>query len=361
MNTKKTIAFDAKELTQKNLGSLGYMLLEILNNMKDYNIILLSDMPVPNQYIPSNAIAISRNKQFKGGFDLLKYQMWMKKVMKNKKINSFFQINHFSVIKLKQIKSIVVVHDLFCLEQIEKRSLAARIKYYCSMIGTMIFADEIITVSNFTKKRLEHYFWKSAKITVSYCGVRPPLSLSNESYKIIDGKFCLILGRVNYYKRTMRIVDFYDKNMSDSGYKLVIAGQAKLKSVADQMSYYTQKNSNIIWLNYVDDYTKEWLLKNTSLLIYASRYDGFGVPPLEAAIRKKKVVISDIEVLREVTQNKGVYIDFERDDKYIRETIMNTLQSTNDAIIEDMYNVARSYSWKKFADTLIDLIEKNDR
>lgn len=355
---KTKVAIDAKFFAKKNIGSLGYSLIELINNLQDYDLLFLSDKEIPTQYIPNNAKVIVRGEGYTGGSDLYRYQKWMKKVMEDENVDCYYQINHFSVVPTKGIKQIVIVHDLYTLDNIEKHTVKQKIVYRVSLFLTMLNADRIFTVSEFTKRRLEHHLWKSKKIEVNYDGVNEPPEIPNlDQYACVEGPFCLMLGRVNYFKGTMRIVELFDKYLSDSGYKLVLAGEAKTDDVANQMRAITDRNRNIIWLNYVDDNTKEWLFRNCALFIYAANYDGFGVPPLEAAIRKKKALISDIEILREVTKGKGNYVNFKDDDQIVVGKIREALSTKNSDQIDELYEVARSYTWKKFADKIIREIE----
>ena len=41
--------------------------------------------------------------------------------------------------------------------------------------------------------------------------------------------------------------------------------------------------------------------------IYPSRYEGFGIPLIEATNHKCKIILSDIVVFKEITENKGQY------------------------------------------------------
>ena len=361
MNRKKRIAVDARELTKQNLNSLGYILLIVLRYLSGYEVFLYSDVKVPQKYVPPNAKVISREKEYTGGTDLYKFQYWMKLKMKEDDIDILFQINHFSVIPTKNIKQIVVIHDLYPLESIEKQDLKSRLTYRISLFLTMLFADRLFTVSNFTKKRLEHFYWKSEKVKVNYNGIDEPLTLDDpESYRCVNGPFFLMLGRVNYWKGTLRVAELYDRYFRGSDYKLVIAGQAASPEIKSKLYRYISNNQNIIWLDYVTNETKEWLLQNCSLFIYSSRYDGFGLPPLEAAIRKKKVLINDIEVLREVSKNRGHYVDFYSDDLKVTEAIQQEMTDDGAEQINGMYEVAKSYTWDRYGETIVREIESGN-
>ena len=361
MNRKNRIAIDARELTKENLNSLGYILLIVLKYLSGYEVFLYSDIGIPQKYIPPKAKVISREQKYTGGTDLYKFQYWMKQRMKEDGIDILFQINHFSVIPTKNIKQIVVIHDLYPLESIEKQDFKSRSVYRISLFLTMLFADRIFTVSNFTKGRLEHFFWKSAKVKVNYNGIDDPLILDDpEAYHCVNGPFFLMLGRVNYWKGTLRVVKLYERYFRESNYKLVIAGQAASPEIKAVLYRYISNNQNIIWLDYVTNETKEWLLQNCSLFIYSSRYDGFGLPPLEAAIRKKKVLINDIEVLREVSKNCGHYVDFYSDDYKVTDAIHQEIMDDSEERINEMYEVAKSYTWDRYGETIVREIESGN-
>jgi glycosyltransferase involved in cell wall biosynthesis len=61
-------------------------------------------------------------------------------------------------------------------------------------------------------------------------------------------------------------------------------------------------------LGYVDDDRMRALLTGAAALVYPSRYEGFGLPPLEAWVCGTPALVSDIPVLRESTQNRAVYV-----------------------------------------------------
>lgn len=354
---RKIVAIDARELTKNNLGSLGMALLSVIGYLRDYELLLLSDIEVPLHYMPDNARNIARGAAYTGGFDLVKYEWWMSRILKKENVGILYQINHFSVIRMKNVKQITVIHDLYPLEGIEARPLKIRIAYRIFLALSLINSYKIFTVSNFTKERVQAKFWSSPKISVNYNGVSGAEEL-DESFSLqIDCPYIFLLGRVSYWKGTMRVVSLFDRYFSQSGYKLVLAGQADREEDALELEEYARRNSGIIWMHYVNNQVREWLMRNCSLLIYASRYDGFGLPPLEAAKRRRKILMNDIPVLREVTMNKGRYVDFFGDDKLVCDAITQALESEDPRRIEEMYEVARSYTWKSNADRIIEVIE----
>ena len=257
MKDKIKVAIDAKELTKKNVGSLGMILLELMPRLREYELLLLSDTEIPYEFIPEGARTIIRGVQYSGGADLLKYQLWMKKQCEENKVEWFYQINHFALLKIKGTKQIAVIHDLYLLENFEKSSPKLKFIYWFSIFLTLINADVIFTVSEFTKSRLAHFFWKSKKVQVNYNGIAPLQKSKSEN--VVNGKFFLMLGRVSYWKGTFQVVEFFSKYFANSEYKLIIAGQAQNEEDAQKMRNVSERCHNIVSMDYVDDSTRDRL------------------------------------------------------------------------------------------------------
>jgi glycosyltransferase involved in cell wall biosynthesis len=61
-------------------------------------------------------------------------------------------------------------------------------------------------------------------------------------------------------------------------------------------------------LGYVPPAELEWLYRNATLVLVPSRYEGFGLPLLEAAARGAPVVASDIPALREIGEGVARFV-----------------------------------------------------
>ncbi len=65
--------------------------------------------------------------------------------------------------------------------------------------------------------------------------------------------------------------------------------------------------STVKFLSGLSDFEVRCIYKLCSLFIFASSYEGFGIPILEAMAAERPMVLSDIPVFREITQDKGFY------------------------------------------------------
>lgn len=109
---------------------------------------------------------------------------------------------------------------------------------------------------------------------------------------------------------------------------------------------------------FVSDKELDELYRNCSALVYPSLWEGFGIPPLEAMRYQKPVILSDIDVFREIFEKAAIYIN-----------IGNSLSWKN--AFEDLYNINKliklkdiemkilnKYTWGKNKKYLKDIIER---
>ncbi len=111
-----------------------------------------------------------------------------------------------------------------------------------------------------------------------------------------------------------------------------------------------QSRHNIVFTGYVNNKKLNNLYKNATSFIYPSIYEGFGIPPLEAQSFGVPVIVSDIEVFREIYGDSVFYIN-----PYDTQNILNGIHKVmNDKdlqseLIEKGYKNINKYSWKKSA------------
>ena len=82
-------------------------------------------------------------------------------------------------------------------------------------------------------------------------------------------------------------------------------------------------------------------MKNAKAFIQPSKYEGFGIPPLEALACNAKVIVSDIPVFHEIYGESVYYIDPDQYDVDLNELLMKKIQ--------DNRAVLQKYTWKNAA------------
>ena len=87
------------------------------------------------------------------------------------------------------------------------------------------------------------------------------------------------------------------------------------------------------------------LYRHTSVFVYTSLYEGFGIPPLEAMMCGCLVVVSDIEVFYEVYGDSVEYCDF-KDERLWMRVLKEVIEYTNCKKI-DSDIICNKYNWNK--------------
>ena len=159
-------------------------------------------------------------------------------------------------------------------------------------------ADKILAVSNFTKSELED-FWKIPAEKISVTPLAVKISRTKIRPKNLPRRFILALSTLEPRKNLKMLIhaftEFKKENKSDV--ELVIAGGLDRKIFANPKLY---KRPGIRFIGNVSEGEKAALFSEAEVFCFPSLYEGFGLPPLEAALAGAPVLAADIPPLREV-------------------------------------------------------------
>jgi glycosyltransferase involved in cell wall biosynthesis len=214
-------------------------------------------------------------------------------------------------------RTVLTIHDLVhkvAPETMDTRALwATRLFFRLSVAN----ASALVTNSEGTARRLEEYFgYKVAAI------VRPGLSRffqSKSEYEIqqiladykVTKPYLLAVATWEPRKGLELLIKAF-LNMKAEGlvrdYKLVLVGERgwKYTAVADLV----RRNSDaILSLGFVNDVALAGLYRGAEAFVFPSKYEGFGMPVLEARACGAAVITSDLPELREAGGEAGIYIE----------------------------------------------------
>jgi len=273
--------------------------------------------------------------------------------------------NYVSLPLLRKRKTALVVYDLGFMDHPEftqERNLQFLQKFCPPSIQQ---ADLIITISEFTKERLLHYFPNlKAKIIVtpippSQESVTPQrLGKRLEGAGIEKGHYILYLGTIEPRKNLQALAQAYRllPQSLRGAYSLVLAGgkgwkdEGILSAIADLQA----KGANIIMPGYISDEEKAALYSNAACFVLPSHYEGFGMPVLEAMQYGTPVALSDIPVFHEVAGGAAAY--FDKDNPEDISAVLAELL-TNKALRERLRargaKQLKTFSWQTNAELVI--------
>lgn len=278
-------------------------------------------------------------------------------------IDKFFATNSVPIFSRGEI--IVTIHDLGFYKNPELYHPLERIYQKISHILAIYKADKIITISETTKGDIIKYFPKAKnKIKVIYLGLdRKYFKLISEEdkkeikYKYnLPSNYIIYLGRLESKKNVLNLIKAYQSLNTD--WPLVLAGRPGNYGY-EEIEKASKNNNNIISLGYISNKYYPKLFASASLFVFPTKFEGFGLPVIEAMACGVPVVCSNIPALKEVGDDAVLFFDPDN---------INDIANKVDKVIKDkelrnkliQKGLKRSelFSWSKCAKKTLEYILK---
>lgn len=185
---------------------------------------------------------------------------------------------------------------------------------------TIKYKDIILAISKNTESDLIKYYpniTRTNKIVVNYEGIddrfkptenKKMLSKILKKYKLkFPSNYLLYVGAIEPRKNLITAINVFNKLIKDNKYsdfKFLIVGRAGWKNEKVFQCIDTLKlNDKVIFVGYVKDHDLPYFYNACKICIYLSLYEGFGLPPLEAARCGVPSLIYSNSSLQEVFSN----------------------------------------------------------
>ena len=224
-------------------------------------------------------------------------------------------VPHYNIPVFYRGKIVVTVHDLFHVAMSQFVHGIHR-KMYAKMMFRAVAqkADRIVCVSDFTRRELARFVSvKPEKVYVVYNGVDSFWSQPLQREKrIYEKPYILYVGNVKPHKNLRRLVVAFEKLSDQIPQNLIIVGKKEgFITGDDEVARLAEKSEGRIhFTGFVSDEDLKNYYHYADLLAFPSLYEGFGLPPLEAmAAGCRRLLCSDIPVLREIYGDTAVYVD----------------------------------------------------
>lgn len=238
---------------------------------------------------------------------------------------------------------VVTIHDLSTIDhpewhpraRVERTNLAIELSASC---------DEIITISNFTKRRIVSALNVApSKVVVTHLyagdGFAPMNTCDAENKCVLESLglgyrgYALCVSTIEPRKNIDRLLAAYRLLPASlkAARPLVLAGGYGWKS--RQTLALIDAGQREGWLKYVGRLTDRQLLTLTraaAFAVFPSLYEGFGLPVVEALASGIRVVLADTEVGREVAGDSGYF--FRADSVF---ELVDAVIASSDAVLTD--------------------------
>ncbi len=235
-----------------------------------------------------------------------------------------------------------VIHDLSFIDAPEGLSKGFRLFYKLINKLNIKRYKKIFTVSETMKKKIYDYY-NVDNIYVIYNGCEHIKDFKSEPVKELIpfvGEFYFSVGSMNPNKNFQSIIKIARKHSNE----LFVVSGGSFKSFNTRE--YTVP-SNMIFLGYVSDGKLSWLYKNCKAFVFPTKYEGFGIPPIEALILGcRNVFCNDIPVLHEIYGDNVVFYNANEED-------FTELKSTHEI---DFDGLKEKLSWTKSAEKIMGIL-----
>jgi glycosyltransferase involved in cell wall biosynthesis len=221
-----------------------------------------------------------------------------------------------------RVPRVVTIHDLTTIDGPEWHP-RARVERTNLAIRLSLDADAILTISEFTKRRLIDVFRiPEERIFVThlypsngfFIGRRNELNEKSFLYKnnLNARSFCLCVSTVEPRKNLDRLVKAYAALPLElrRTHPLVLVGGYGWK--AQSTLRLIENAAREGWLKYLQRVTDEEVIaltRHANFAAFPSLYEGFGLPIVEALACGLRVVVANTEVSREIAGDCGIYFE----------------------------------------------------
>jgi len=251
---------------------------------------------------------------------------------------------------------VVTVHDLFFLTDPESTRAEVQRDYPDLAASHVQRADAVVANSHDTASHVERAFGVD-RSRIFVCSPGPPAwQTLGHAPNIPKEGYVLFVGTLETRKNVGVLLDAYTLlvERDDRTPPLVLAGRATPDAASwlDRISR-APLAGRVRHLGYVPDAEREATYAGARLLVMPSRYEGFGIPVLEAMSAGVPVVAANRGALPEVLGNAGTLVDPDDADA-LADAIHRSL--TDDAFASACaqrgLDRAREFSWEQAALTL---------
>lgn len=318
------IAFDAKRAF-RNYSGLGNYSRTVINLLHEFHPEHTYSLYTPDtrfsgrNFPPPKSLIVSPEKQIHKKLNSYWRSYYISKLLEKDRPDIYHGLSHELPYNIENtgVKSIVTIHDLIFFRYPELYKAIDRQIYKKKWKHAVKVADKIIAISQQTKEDICNYLnVDDSKIEVIYQSYNPVFGekLTEEEKDSIRKKFnlpetyLLYVGTIEKRKNLLEILKAL--HAGNIQLPLVVVGKPKReynKMVTDFIN--EKKLKNIIFLHQLPTADLPGVYQNSSMLIYPSSFEGFGLPVLEALQSGVPVIAAKGSCLEETGGPDSVYVD----------------------------------------------------
>ena len=221
-----------------------------------------------------------------------------------------FDIHH------NRVPSVVTIHDLIFLRFPEWYPPIDRKIYSRKAAFACLHADRVVAISRQTRSDIIHYLGTpEEKIDVVYQGCDPGFYREwngSEKQEIVSryqlpDTYLLYVGTIEPRKNLLQVIK--SRHLGKLDVPLIVIGRMTpyIKQIRKYMTEHSLRN--ITFLQDIPNNDLPGIYQQAEAFIYPSRFEGFGIPILEALFSRTPVITSSGSCFNEAGGQSSIYVD----------------------------------------------------
>lgn len=267
------------------------------------------------------------------------------------------------LLPVKKACTVLTIHDLAYIHYPDTIGRSSYKLLTKNLVRHAQSCNRIIAVSENTKRDIVKYLnIDPQKIDVTHLAADSiyrvidkadlKIEFVRKKYNLPDN-FILYVGNLEPRKNVPTLVRAYNTLLKRTGcdYKLVLAGGRKKGfNEIEHLIKQLHIEDKVLMTGYVELDDIPYLYNLADVFTYVSKFEGFGLPPLEAMQCGTPVIVSNVSSLPEVVGDAGILVD-PLNDEEIAAALENLL---NDEKLREHYSRkgqkrAANFSWEQTA------------
>ncbi|HJP17076.1 MAG: hypothetical protein CMD96_08975 [Gammaproteobacteria bacterium] len=362
------IAIDARVISDKMHGLTRYayqLIIALAEIDKENEYLLLS-----NEEKILNTVTQNSNFRFlKCNIKLysLKEQFLIPFILKREGVEIYHSPT-FSAPIFAPCKVVMTIHDMIHLIQAEHYSPLKNLYYKLIVKTAAQKSFRVITVSENSKKDIIRFLNVSGdKINSVYGGVDEKFEKQvNDLHKkevknkyFIHGKYILYIGNEKPHKNASNVIKAFDLFIKKYGSEYSIFMIGISREHIEKVLGHKAPGHFLTIKNISKDADLVPLYQASSLILFPSSYEGFGLPIIEGMACGIPVITSNTSSMPEVAGDAALMVDPENINQ-ISDEIKRTLSDNNlrDALVKKGINRAKLFTWQKTAQKTLEVYKE---
>jgi len=267
-------------------------------------------------------------------------------------------------------KTVAIIHD--SAFKVFPKLYNKLARPYLNMMNKMIArkSERIITPSQFSKDEfLKYYKYQKDNVRVipwGYDKTRYNTEVRQQDDEILkkynlNKSYFISIGRLEKKKNTATIIKAFNKFRKNTKkqYQLLLVGEKRVG--ADEILELIKKSpykDDIITSGWVNREELPCLLAKSQILVFPSKYEGFGLPVLQAMAVGTPVICSTNKALQEVGGEVVEYVKYTNSaelGKKMEELVNNT--NLREQKIQAGLERAQKFSWEKTTQRVFKILD----